>query len=333
MKLTPPRPLAELAALLGAQAIGPADHLVSGINEIHRVEPGDLTFVDVEKYFKKALHSAATTILINQAVEPTPGKALLVSDDPFRDYNRLTEHYQPRIDPTLSHDPQLGAKVQIGQNVVFGTDVVIGDGVEIGHNVVIGSHVRIGSGTVIHAHVSIYDFTTIGQHCMIQSGARIGAEAFYYKKRDWGREKMLTKGVTILEDYVDIGANTTIDRGVSAETRIGAHTKIDNLVQIGHDTVIGQRCILASQVGIAGVSTIGDDCILWGQVGVASDTVIGNRAIVLAQSGVQGELAGAKTYFGSPAADRIQRWREIAALGRLPAFLQRVEGTSFDEIG
>lgn len=331
MKLEPACTVAELAQIIGARFIGPADHLVTGINEIHRVEAGDLTFVDVEKYFRKALDSAATTILINKEVEPPAGKALIVSDDPFRDYNRLTEHHQPRSPLDRAGQPRLGGNVRIGQNVVFGENVEIGDDVEIGHNVVIGSNVRIGSGTVIHASVTIYDFTEIGKGCMIQSGARIGSEAFYYKKREWGRDKMLSKGVTILEDYVDIGSNTTIDRGVSAETRIGAHTKIDNLVQIGHDTVIGKRCILASQVGIAGVSQVGDDCILWGQVGVASDSSIGDRAIVMAQSGVQGELEGGKTYFGSPAADRIQRWREIAAVNRLPVFMQRVEERFIEE--
>jgi UDP-3-O-[3-hydroxymyristoyl] glucosamine N-acyltransferase len=326
MKINPPITLAYCAELLGLEYKGSSTHLISGINEIHRVTAGDLTFVDVEKYYRKALASAATTILINKAIDPPAGKALLISEDPFADYNRLTEHFQPSARLNSSSTPEkLGTGVTIGENVVFGESVIIGRGVQIGHNVVIGDHVVIGDYTQIHANVAIYAYTQIGRHVVINSGAVIGSEAFYYKKRAYGREKMLSKGRVILGDFVEIGANTTLDRGVSAETIIGEHTKIDNLVHIGHDTIIGKRCVIAAQVGIAGVCTIGDDVILWGQVGVASDITIGDKAVLYAKTGVMSSLTGGKTYFGMVADESRKSLRQLAALQKLTALLPQLE--------
>ncbi|MDW8334396.1 MAG: UDP-3-O-(3-hydroxymyristoyl)glucosamine N-acyltransferase, partial [Bacteroidia bacterium] len=275
MKLTPARTVAELAAFLGADFDGDPNHLVSGINEIHRVVPGDLTFVDIPKYFQKALQSAATTILLNRRIEVPPGKALIYSDDPFRDFNRLTEHYDPRLPFVYDEPPVLGAGTVVGKNVVFGRNVALGRNVVVGHNVSIGNNVRIGDDTVLFPNVVVYDNVIIGRSVCIQSGAIIGGEAFYFKKREHGRDKMFTHGRVVIGDYVEIGANTTIDRGVSADTVIGDHTKIDNLVQIGHDTVIGKRCLIAAQVGIAGATDIHDDVTIWGQAGVPSDIRIG----------------------------------------------------------
>jgi UDP-3-O-[3-hydroxymyristoyl] glucosamine N-acyltransferase len=325
MKLNPPQTVTQLAQLIHASVVGPPDHLVTGINEIHRVEPGDLTFVDVAKYYKKALGSKATTILINKEVEAPAGKALIVTDDPFRDFNLLTEHFQPRAPLDTVGKPQLGKNVRIGQSVVFGNNVVVGDKVEIAHNVTIGSNVTIGEGTLIYSNVTLYDHTTIGRQCCIQSGARIGGEAFYFKKRENGRDKMLSKGITVLEDFVEVGANTTIDRGVSAETRIGEHTKIDNLVQIGHDTLVGKRCVIAAQVGIAGVTTVEDDVILWGQVGIPSDVTIGKGAILMAKTGVLSSLAGGKVYSGMPANEKIRTLRRYATLDKLVGLIHKIE--------
>lgn len=325
MQLTPPRTVRELADLLQARFVGDPNHLVSGINEIHRVEPGDLTFVDVAKYYKKALTSKATTILIDKAVEPPAGKALIVIDDPFSAYNKLTEHFQPRQPLDLASQPKLGRDVKIGQSVIFGQNVTIGDRVEIAHNVTIGSNVTIGDDTLIYSNVTIYDHSTIGRRCCIQSGARIGGEAFYFKKRPNGRDKMLSKGTTVLEDDVEIGANTTIDRGVSAETRIGEHTKIDNLVQIGHDTIVGKRCVIAALVGIAGVCTIEDDVILWGQVGIPSDVVIGKGAILMAKTGALSSLPGGKVYSGMPANEKMKTLRRYASLDKLVKLIHKLE--------
>jgi UDP-3-O-[3-hydroxymyristoyl] glucosamine N-acyltransferase len=328
MKITTPQTLASIAQIMGIRYIGPPDLPVTGINEIHRVEHGDITFVDVAKYFKKALSSAASVVVINQEIEAPEGKGLLISEDPFSTYNAIGEHFRPKIELDVVGEPKVGKNVRIGRNVVFGEGVVIGDDVSIGHNCVIGSFVTIGSGTEIFANVTIYDYCELGKEVCLQSGAIIGGEAFYYKKRPDGRDKMLSKGITVLEDYVHIGANATIDRGVSAETRIGYQTKIDNLVQIGHDTIIGKRCVLAAHVGIAGACTIGDDVIIWGQVGMTSGVTIGSNTTLMAKTGVISSLEGGKVYIGIVAKELKKGWRELAALDKLPDLLKLLESYS-----
>jgi UDP-3-O-[3-hydroxymyristoyl] glucosamine N-acyltransferase len=320
MQFPAPLRLADAAALLGCAFEGPEDHLILGLNEIHRVQPGDVTFSDVRKYFKKAIESPATTLLLNERTPLPPGKALLLSDDPFRDFNRLAAHYRPAPNlaaATGTEGASIHPTARLGHNVVVGPGSVLAEAVVLGHNVVVGANVRIGAGTIIHPNVVIYDHTEIGRGCEVFSGAIIGADAFYYKKRDWGRERMHSCGNVVLEDYVEVGANTTIDRGVSHETRIGEHTKLDNLVQVGHDVRIGKRCVVAAQVGIAGVSTVGDDAILWGQSGLATEAHVGNRTVVMGQSGIMGTAEDGKTYLGSPAMEAKRSWRVQVILAQL----------------
>lgn len=314
MRLTPARTVAELAAFLGTEFEGDPNHVVSGINEIHRVVPGDLTFVDIPKYFQRALTSKATTILLNQRTEVPPGKALIFSDDPFRDYNRLTENYDPRLPFVFDETPSCGEGVQVGKNVVFGKNVVIGNNVVIGPNVSIGNNVSIGDDTILFPNVVVYDNVVIGKSVCVQSGAVLGGEAFYFKKRENGRDKMYTHGRVVIGDHVEIGANTTIDRGVSADTVIGDHTKIDNLVQIGHDTVIGKRCLIAAQVGVAGATNLHDDVTIWGQAGVPSGITIGQGATLQAKSGVISDIEPGKVYFGFVAKEAKKYWRELVTI-------------------
>ncbi|MEL7531077.1 MAG: UDP-3-O-(3-hydroxymyristoyl)glucosamine N-acyltransferase [Bacteroidota bacterium] len=323
MKLKNPVKLSHLAQILGCEFVGDADHMTSGINEIHKVETGDLTFVDIAKYYDKALKSAATTILINKSVEAPLGKGLLISDDPFRDYNRLTEHFQASLPLDLAGEPQLGQAVKLGLNVAFGEAVTIGDHSQIGHNCVIGSRVKMGKNCRIHPNVTIYEDTIIGDEVTINAGTVIGGEAFYFKARPYGRDKMLTKGRVVIGNHVDIGTNCSIDRGVSGDTEIGDWTKLDNLIQIGHDTVIGKRCLIASQVGIAGVVTVEDDVIMWGQVGVNKDLTIGKGAQLYGKTGVMSSLEGGKTYLGMVATEARQKLREIAAIHKLPDLIRK----------
>ena len=325
MNFPSPIRLADAAELLACSYKGDPDHLITGLNEIHRVQPGDLCFVDYYKYYDKALNSAATTILIDQEVDPPAGKGLLVSEDPFRDFNRLSAHFFPVRSQGVVGEPEMGEGVALGRNVVCGENVRLAKDVQIGHNCVIGSDVSIGEGTIIHPNVTIYDHTTIGAYCTIGAGAVIGSEAFYYKKRPHGRDKMLSVGTTVLGDYVDIGPNSTIDRGVTAVTSIGNQTKIDNLVQIGHDTVIGERCVIAAQVGIAGVVVIEDEVNLWGQVGVVQDLTIGKGANLLGKAGVMSSLEGGKSYGGMVADDARSFLRKEAAMRKLPDLLPRLE--------
>lgn len=308
MKLNPPQSLAQIAALISCEYDGDPNFPVSGINEIHKVELGDLVFVDHPKYYEKALNCAATIVLINQRVPRPDGKALIFSDDPCRDYNKLTRHFSPWNMPAGN----------------IGEDVLIGSDCHIHPSVVMSSHIRIGDRCIIYPGVVLYDNVNIGNDCIIHANAVIGSDAFYYKARPEGREKMHSCGSVEIGDRVEIGAACTIDRGVSGDTRIGSGTKIDNHVHVGHDTVIGKNCLFAAQVGIAGCVVIEDDVILWGQVGVVSDLVIGKGAVVFGQSGISKDLEAGKTYFGSPAEEARQKFRELAMIRKLPDVIEKL---------
>ncbi|MCL4105619.1 UNVERIFIED_CONTAM: hypothetical protein GTU68_057494 [Idotea baltica] len=315
--------LDEAAEFLKCRFVGSPEHLILGLNEIHRVEPGDLCFVDFHKYYDKALNSAATTILIDREVSPPAGKGLLISDDPFRDFNLLSNHFHPPLPQDAAQDLDFPDAV-LGQNVVIGVGSTLGVGVQIGHNSVIGSHVHIDDYTIIHANVTIYSYTTIGKHCTINAGAVIGGEAFYYKKRPDRKDKMLSVGRTALGDWVDVGAGSTIDRGVTAVTSIGDHTKIDNQVQIGHDTIIGKRCLVAASAAIAGAVTLEDDVSVWGQAGIVQDLTIGKGANILGKTGVMSSLEGGKTYGGFVADGARSFLRKEAAIRKLPDLLPKL---------
>ncbi len=308
MKLPRPYTLREIADIIACEFDGSADFPITGINEIHQVEHGDIVFVDHPKYYDKALECAASVVIINKKVACPIGKALLFSDDPFSAYNQLTRHFSPWVMPQENR----------GKNVTIGANSVVHPSVIMGNNIHIGDH------CVIHPGVVLYNDITIGHNCIVHANTVIGSEAFYYKNRPEGREKMHTVGCVVIEENVEIGAACTIDRGVSGATFIGASTKIDNQVHIGHDTTIGKKCLLAAQVGIAGCVTIEDEAILWGQVGVTSDVIIGKGAVVLGQSGVTKDIAGGKTYFGCPAEEARGKYRELAFIRKLPATMEKL---------
>ncbi|TGV03977.1 UDP-3-O-(3-hydroxymyristoyl)glucosamine N-acyltransferase [Flavivirga rizhaonensis] len=309
MKFPQPHTLKDIAQLIDCTFVGNDDFSVLGMNEIHVVEPGDIVFVDHPKYYDKALDSAATIILINKEVTCPQGKALLISDDPFRDFNKLTNHFKP----FQSSNSQISSSATIGKNSIIQPNSFIG------HNVVIGDN------CVIHSNVSIYDDAVIGNHVTIHAGSVLGGNAFYYKNRPEGFDRLKSSGRVVLEDHVDIGAGCTIDRGVTADTRIKEGTKIDNLVQIGHDTVIGKKCLIASQVGIAGCVIIEDEVTIWGQVGITSGITIGKKAVISAKAGVSKSLEGGKSYFGIPADDFRSKYKEIASIRKIPEILDKLK--------
>ena len=300
MKFNKPQTLQEIALLLNVEYIGNANFEILGINEIHVVEKGDLVFVDHPKYYDKALNSAATTILINKKVDCPEGKALLISQDPFSDFNKITKHFNPFI---LS-------KESIAETAV------IGEGTIIQPNVFIGNNVSIGKNCIIHPNVTIYDNSIIGNNVTIHANTVLGADAFYYKNRPQGFDKFISGGSVVLEDNVDLGASCTIDKGVTGNTTIGAGTKIDNQVHVGHDTVIGKKCLIASQTGIAGCVIIEDEVTIWGQVGTNSGITIGKGAVILGQTGVTKSVAGGKSYFGTPIAESREKLKEMAEIKR-----------------
>lgn len=282
MTFKSPQNLKTIAELIGAKYVGDENFQIFGTNEIHRVKKGEIVFVNHPKYYDKALHSEATIILIDKEVACPEGKALLVSDDPFRDFNKINDHFTGiQTFETTGNNLSIGENCRIHPSVIIGNDVKIGDNCMIFPNVVIG------------------DRTIIGNNCIIQAGTVLGGDAFYYNKNAEGYRKLLSVGNVILEDEVEIGVNCCIDRGVTDSTIIKKGSKLDNLIQIGHDTVLGERTLVASGAMIAGCCIIEDDVQVWGQVGMASGKRVGKGAVLLGKTGVNRDLEGGKTYFGS----------------------------------
>ncbi len=309
MKFPKVHTLQQIADLLHCEFVGDANFDVSGMNEIHVVEPGDIVFVDHPKYYDKALQSAATTVLINKKVDCPEGKALLISDDPFRDFNKLTQHFKPFQ----------------ASGVSIASTAKIGEGTIIQPNTFVGNHVTIGKNCLIHSNVAIYDHTVIGDNVIIHAGTVLGGDAFYYKKRPEGFDQLLSGGRVVIHDNVGIGALCTIDKGVTGDTTIGEGTKLDNQVHVGHDTVIGKKCLIASQTGIAGCVIIEDEVTLWGQVGTTSGITIGTKAVIMGQTGVTKSVEGGKSYFGTPIEESREKLKQLANVKRIPEILNKLK--------
>lgn len=310
MKFPQPIPVRELAQRLQArQVIGDDTLSATGINEIHKVEPGDIAFSDVKKYFEKTLRSAATVILLNEAADCPPGKVILVVEHPFEAYDSLIRDCRP-FEPLT---------VPVSHRAEIHPTTIIEPGVVIAANVRIGAHCHIEANTCIGEYSCIGDYVHIGPN------TSIGSDAFYFKKlSDGSYQKWRSGGRVIIEDHVDIGAGCTINKGVSGDTVIGRGSKLDCQIHIGHGAVIGKNCLLAAQVGIGGKTIIGDNVVLYGQVGVAQAIEIGAGAMVSAKAGVSKSLEGGKAYFGIPADDAREKYKELAALRQLPELLKKV---------
>ena len=301
--------LKEIGNIIDCEFVGDSDFPVQGMNEIHVVTPGDIVFVDHPKYYDKALESAATIVLINKKVDCPDGKALLISDDPFRDFNKLTKHFKPFE----------------AANRSISDSAKIGEGTIIQPNVFIGNNVEIGRNCLIHATAHIGDNCIIEDNVIIHGGTVLGADAFYYKKRLEGFDKLLSGGRVVVKKNVEIGSNCSIDRGVTGDTIIGEGSKLDNLIQIGHDTVIGRNCLLASQIGIAGCVVVEDDVTIWGQVGIRSDVTIATGTVLMAQCGVSKDTTPNTTYWGTPFGEVRTKLKEYAAIKKLPEIVKNLK--------
>jgi UDP-3-O-[3-hydroxymyristoyl] glucosamine N-acyltransferase len=311
MKFDKAVPVQWLAEFTGAKLVGNTAQEATGINEIHKVTAGDISFVDFEKYYATCLNSAATVVIINKEVDCPAGKTLLVHPDPFSVYVKLVQHFRP-FEPA---------------NKMISDSATIGEGTHIQPGVFIGNHVTIGKNCLIHPNVTIYDHTIIGDNVVIHAGTVLGADAFYFKRRkdrEVQYDKMLSCGRVVIHDDVEIGAGCTIDKGVSGDTIIGKGTKLDNHIHIGHGAVIGKNALFAAQVGIGGKAIIEDEVILWGQVGVSKDLTIGKGAIVYAQSGVPASIEGGKIYFGSPVEDAKTKMKELNWIKRIPEIWEKL---------
>lgn len=309
MKFPQIHTLKQIATIISADYVGDPDFPVEGMNEIHVVTEGDIVFVDHPKYYDKALNSAATVILINKEVPCPEGKALLVSNDPFRDFNKLTEYFRP-FEKSMA---------KIAESAEVGANTIIQPGVFIGNNV------KIGDNCLIHSNVSIYDNTIIGNNVVIHANSVLGSDAFYYKTRPEGFDKLKSGGRVVIDHDVEIGACCTIDKGVSGDTFIGAGTKLDNLIQIGHDTIIGKKCLIASQVGIAGCVIIEDNVTVWGQVGMRSGITVKRGGVLMGKAGITKSTKADTIYTGNPAMEARLKLKEYAAVRKLPEIIDKLK--------
>ncbi len=309
MDFIPPMRLDELAAIINADFDGDPAFLISGLNEIHVVRPGDITFVDHPKYYAKALQSKASAVLINQRVEKPEGKVLLFHEKPFDAFVEMVLYFRA-FEPATHH---------------ISPTAKIGEGTVIQPGAFIGNHVVIGKNCIIHANASIYDHSVLGNEVIVHANSVIGSDGYYFQRRAEGFVKFESGGRAVLHDKVEVGALCAIDRGVTADTIIGKGTKLDNHCQIGHDTVIGANCLIGAHAAIAGVALIEDDVIIWGRVAINKDLVIGKGAVILATSAVDKSLQGGITYFGTPAEEARKKWREMAAIRQLPEIIKKLK--------
>ena len=310
MKLNQSISVKEIAELINAKIIGDSSIQIDYISEIHKVRSGSLTFVDNEKYYNQSIYSSASAIIIDKTFECPKDKVLLVVDRPFKAYNYLAKHFSPFT----------YVKAQISDSAIIGKNTIIEPGVIIGNQVTIGDDCHIRANTVL------LDNTKIGNKVIVNANCSIGNDAFYYKKNQQKKyEKWHSIGSVIIEDHVEIGANCTIDKGVSSETVIGEGTKIDNSVHIGHGVRVGRHCLIAAQTGIAGKTIIQDYVTIYGQVGISKSLVVGEGATILAKAGVPKSIPGGnQEYFGIPAGESRTKFRELIAMRQLPELITKV---------
>lgn len=302
MKLPKPLSAKEIAGMIDAEILGDENRIVNGINEIHKVCHGELTFSDIPKYMQAALNSKASILILNERVEVPEGKTILFCEEPFFAYNSLIDRYRP----FEAHTGLIHPTAEVHPSVI------------LENNVVIGAHAVIGENCYIQTNVFIGSYTEIGKNVIIKPNSVIGSDAFYYKKDKNGiHHKWTSGGNVVIGDNVHIGSNCTIDKGVSSATKIGKGSKFDNLIHVGHDVEIGENCLFAAQVGIGGMTIIEDFVTVYGQAGIAQNIRIGKGSVVHAQSGVAKSFGEGVTLFGTPAQEGSEVMRQMATLRRL----------------
>ena len=325
--------LADLAARLGCRLEGDGAIEIARVATLDQAGPGDLTFLANPKYAQAAQRTSASAIILGDQAPPAPC-AMLRSAYPYRSFADAlallgrNERPPDGVHPTavIGPDARIGHGVSIGAFVVVGAGADIGDRVVLHPHVVLGPGVRIGEDSVVHARVSVRERSVLGRRVIVQDGAVIGSDGYgYVTDPDGVHHKIPQQSVVVIDDDVEIGANTTIDRPAVGETRIGRGAKIDNLVQIAHGVKVGEHALLVAQVGIAGSSTIGDHVVLAGQVGVAGHITVGDRARATAQTGIPNSVEPGATVSGYPAIDNREWLKASAVFRNLPELRRQVK--------
>ncbi len=329
--------LGQIAGLIGGQIEGNADIKVNTISSIENAKPGSISFLSNPKYESHIYSTRASGVIVNQDFKPSKDvpTALIRVENSYLAFTALLQEYQ-RIQAFgksgIEQNTHIGANVSKGENLYLGGFSYVADGVKIGDNVkihpqvYIGENTQIGDNVIIYPGVKIYPNTVIGNHCTLQAGAVIGSDGFGFAPKDDGSYEHIPQiGNVVLEDHVDIGANTTIDCGTFESTRIKKGSKIDNLVMIAHNVEVGQNTVIAGQSGVSGSTKIGDQVIMAGQVGVVGHINIANKTTLGAQTGVMKSTKEGQVLWGSPAMDKTERARSLVVYRKLPALLKRVE--------
>lgn len=327
----------ELAAICGASSVqGDTQTVITGTADIKSAQTQQLTVLSDARYAQFLADCGASACIVKENAVPDnapPHLSLLVCSDPEISFINAVNALHPAKQypayiaqqTAIAESAQLAATVYIGAFVSIGEHSIIGAESVILNGAVIGNHVKIGRNCCIHPQVVIYDNTEIGDNVTIHAGSVIGADGFGYKNRKDQHIKVPHIGNVIIHDHVEIGANTCIDRGAFGATVIGSGTKIDNIVQIGHNNAIGKNVIICGQTGISGSCTIENNAILAGSAGIADHITIGHHAVIMARSGISHNVEPGTQVFGSPAKERKTAWKELAAVGKLPELLKTIK--------
>lgn len=325
----------QIAQMLGGRVEGDTSRLIRAFGKIETAQEGELTFLANDKYKPFVYTTGASAVLVSESFTPEqPIQASLIRvADPYAALAQLMQfaesQLRPRrrgIDPraVVAQDAQVGADCYIGANAIVESGVVLGEGCQIYPNAFVGEGTRVGAGTVIYPNATLYYGVVVGERCIIHAGAVVGADGFGFAPQLDGYHKIPQLGNVILEDDVEIGANTCIDRAAMGSTVIKRGAKLDNLVQIAHNCQVGEHTVLASQVGMAGSSTMGAWCQAGGQVGIAGHLSIGDRVQMGGQTGILGNIKSDRSIFGSPAMEVGDAMRSFVVIPKLPDMYRRL---------
>lgn len=326
----------QIASILNGTVEGDKGVEVTQLAKIEEGAMGSLTFLANMKYAPYLYKTNSSIVIVNKdlVLEDEVGPTLIRVDDAYHAFSQLLTYYEKAVKTQagisktalIADDIQMDSSVAIGHYVIIGKGVVLGKNVVLKPHVILEDNVVIGDDTTIHSHTIVHRETKIGSHCEIFSGCVIGADGFGYAPNENGEySKVPQTGNVIIEDYVDIGANSTIDRATLGSTRIGKGVKLDNQIQIAHNVEIGAHTVIAAQSGVAGSSKVGEHCVIGGQVGIIGHLKIGNNVRIQGQSGVTSNIKDNTALYGTPAFDYTNYSKSYVYFKRFPALVKRIE--------
>jgi len=329
----------EIATLLQGEIVGDPNVEIRRVAKIEEASAGDLTFLANPKYEKFVATTKASAILVSTGYDtarPPVGRLVFIKvPDPYVAFLQILKRITPMPDPfpkgihataLVPASAKLGSAVSLGAHVVLGENVVVGANTKIGHGCVLGDGSSVGENSVIFPNVSVYHGCQIGNRVILHSGVVVGSDGFGFAPRNDGTyEKIPQLGIAVIEDDVEVGANCTIDRATMGQTVLKRGVKLDNMVHIAHNVVVGENTVIAAQTGISGSTKVGKNVVIAGQVGIVGHIEIGDRSVILAQSGIPKSTEPGKTYFGYPAKEHLRALRIEAVIRSLPELAKDVE--------